>query len=94
MLRIWWDIKGVIYYDLLPENQTIDAAKYCKQLDRLREAAEAPRIVQQDGRDFPLELSITMESYYLRLQCQATHVFAHPQKTTRVFPGCFVALFV
>ena len=26
---IWWDWKGVLYYELLPENQTINSNKYC-----------------------------------------------------------------
>ena len=29
MLCIWWDWKGVFYYELLPENQTINSNKYC-----------------------------------------------------------------
>ena len=33
---IWWDWKGVLYYELLPENQTINSNKYCSQLDHLK----------------------------------------------------------
>ena len=29
MLCMWWDWKGVLYYELLPENQTINSNKYC-----------------------------------------------------------------
>ena len=32
MLCIWWDWRGVLYYELLLENQTINS-KYCSQLD-------------------------------------------------------------
>ena len=35
-LCIWWDWKGVLYYELLPENQTINFNKYCSQLDQLK----------------------------------------------------------
>lgn len=38
MLCIWWDIKGIIYYELLEEGQTITSEKYCEQLDNLKEA--------------------------------------------------------
>ena len=38
MLCIWWDWKGVLYYELLPENQTINSNKYCSQLDQLKAA--------------------------------------------------------
>ena len=29
MLCTWWDWKGVLYYELLPENQTINCNRYC-----------------------------------------------------------------
>ena len=38
MLCIWWNWKGVLYYELLPENQTINSNKYCSQLDQLKAA--------------------------------------------------------
>jgi len=38
-------IKEVVYYELLPENQTIDAAKYCKQLNRLREVIQQKHLL-------------------------------------------------
>ena len=37
---IWWDWKGVLYYELLPENQTINSNKYCSQLDQLEAALD------------------------------------------------------
>ena len=38
MLCIWWDWKGVLYYELLLENQTIYSYKLCSQLDQLKAA--------------------------------------------------------
>ena len=38
MLCTWWDWKGVLYYELLLENQTINSNKYCSQLDQLKAA--------------------------------------------------------
>ena len=38
MLCIWWDWKGVLYYERIPENQTINSNKYCSELDRLKAA--------------------------------------------------------
>ena len=35
MLCIWWCVKGVIYWELLPENTTLDAIRYCAQLEKL-----------------------------------------------------------
>ena len=36
MLCIWWDWKGVLYYELLTENQMINSNKYSSQLDQLK----------------------------------------------------------
>ena len=43
MLHIWWDWKGVLYYELLLENQTINSNKYCSQLDQLKAALDGKR---------------------------------------------------
>ena len=51
MLCIWWDWKGVIYYELLPKNQTINSDVYCSQLDRLNAAIKdkRPELVNRRG---------------------------------------------
>jgi hypothetical protein len=38
MLCIWWDMKGVIYFELLDTNHTITVDVYSQQLQRLHEA--------------------------------------------------------
>lgn len=43
MLSIWWDYKGIIYYELLPSNRTIDSNVYCKQLSKLNECLQQKR---------------------------------------------------
>ena len=40
MSCICWDWKGVLYYELLLENQTINSNKYCSQLDQLEAALD------------------------------------------------------
>ena len=40
MLCIWWDWKGILCYELLPKNQTINSNKYCTQLDQLKAALD------------------------------------------------------
>ena len=40
VMYIWWDWKGVLYYELLLENQTINSNKYCSQLDQLKAALD------------------------------------------------------
>ncbi|GFX35376.1 histone-lysine N-methyltransferase SETMAR [Trichonephila clavipes] len=36
LLCIWWDWKGIIYYELLLWGQTLNSDIYCQQLDRLK----------------------------------------------------------
>ena len=40
MLYIWWDWKGVSYYELLLEKQMINSNKYCSQLHQLKAALD------------------------------------------------------
>lgn len=35
MLSVWWDFKGIIYFELLPRNKTINSAVYIQQLSKL-----------------------------------------------------------
>ena len=44
MLYIWWNWKGVLYYELLLENQMINSNKYCSQLDQLEAALNEKRL--------------------------------------------------
>jgi histone-lysine N-methyltransferase SETMAR len=51
MLCFWWDWKGILYYDLLRRNQTINTDVYCSQLDRLKAAIDQkrPELVNRKG---------------------------------------------
>ncbi|GFX36011.1 mariner Mos1 transposase [Trichonephila clavipes] len=40
LLYIWWDWKGLIYYDLLLYGQTLNSDLYCQRLDRLKPAID------------------------------------------------------
>lgn len=54
MLCIWWDCRGVIYWELLGMNETIDSTKYCEQLDKLNENLKKmrPSLVNRKGVTF------------------------------------------
>ena len=43
MLCMWWDWKGVLYDELLLENQRINSNKYCSQFDQLKAALDEKR---------------------------------------------------
>ena len=55
MLSIWWDWKGILYFELLRAGKTINSDVYCQQLDKLKTEIEkkTPRIDQQEGRRLP-----------------------------------------
>ncbi|GFV47592.1 histone-lysine N-methyltransferase SETMAR [Trichonephila clavipes] len=40
ILCIWWDWKGIIYYELLPLCQTLNSDIYCQQLECLKLVTE------------------------------------------------------
>lgn len=37
MLCVWWNVKGIVHWELLPTGSTINANVYCAQLDRVAE---------------------------------------------------------
>ncbi|GFY12992.1 histone-lysine N-methyltransferase SETMAR [Trichonephila clavipes] len=43
LLCIWWDWKGLIYYELLLYGQTLNSDVYCQRLDRLKLAIDQKR---------------------------------------------------
>ena len=43
MLCVWWDWKGVLCYELLPENKTTNSNKHCSQLDQMKAALAEKR---------------------------------------------------
>ena len=43
MLSIWWDYKGIVYFELFPNNGTINSNVYCQQFMKLEEAIEEKR---------------------------------------------------
>ena len=45
MLCIWWDFKGVLYFELLNHNETITAKLYSQQLSPLKAALVETRPV-------------------------------------------------
>ncbi|XP_076764839.1 histone-lysine N-methyltransferase SETMAR-like [Xylocopa sonorina] len=51
LFSIWWDWKGIFYYELLPEGQTINSEKYSTQLEKLKDAirTKRPELVNRRG---------------------------------------------
>lgn len=51
MLCIWWDWKGILYYELLSSNQSIDSEKYCLQFDVLKAAIQEKHPEVENRKD-------------------------------------------
>jgi hypothetical protein len=49
MFCIWWDMEGIVHYELLERNLTITAECYCHQLRRLEEAIQQKLPGRRDG---------------------------------------------
>ena len=43
ILSVWYDWKGVVFFELLPRNQTINSDVYCRQLNKLNAAVKEKR---------------------------------------------------
>ena len=43
LLCVWWDYKGILYFEHLSSGDTINSDKYCTQLEKLREALAEKR---------------------------------------------------
>ena len=43
LLSVWWDYEGIVYFEFLPPNRTIDSVVYIEQLTKLNNAVEEKR---------------------------------------------------
>ncbi|XP_017795708.1 PREDICTED: histone-lysine N-methyltransferase SETMAR-like [Habropoda laboriosa] len=51
MLSVWWDVKGIVFFELLPDNTTINSEVYCHQLDKLNDSLKEkrPELINRKG---------------------------------------------
>ena len=90
MLCMWWDWKGVLYYELFPENQTINSNKYCSQLDQLKAALDkkCPELVNRKCIIFHQDNAIPHVSLLTRqkLLQLGWEVLIHPPYSPDIAP--------
>ena len=53
LLCVGWDMRGIIHYELLQDNQTITAEYYCQQLKNLAQLLKEAFSFNQLLRDYP-----------------------------------------
>ena len=90
MLCVWWDWKCFLYYELLPNNETINSKKYCSQLDKLKTAIEQkrPEVANRKGVVFHHDnarphVSLTTQQKLLEL---GLDVLSHPTYSPDLAP--------
>jgi histone-lysine N-methyltransferase SETMAR len=49
MLCIWWDMEGIVHYELLERNLIVNVERYFQQLSRLEEAIQQKRPCRRHG---------------------------------------------
>ncbi|GFR96878.1 histone-lysine N-methyltransferase SETMAR [Elysia marginata] len=92
MANVFWDAKGVILLDILPQGQFINAVLYCNPLDRLRDAIRRknPRLLT---RGFVLQHdNATPHSANLAqqwLQRYGWELFPHSAQNSYLVPSDF-----
>ncbi|KAK6058299.1 transposase [Cooperia oncophora] len=91
---VWWDWKGVAYYELLQPGKTMNSASYCAQLDLLNEAIKEKRpelasnkgIVFHHNNSRPLTSLITRNKLKICSKELGWEVFMHPPHSPDLAP--------
>ena len=78
LLSVWWDYKGIVYFELLPPNRTINSVVYIEQLMKLNNTVEEKRPELTNRK-------CCIPSW----QCKATHIFDYSAKIIGAWLGCF-----
>ena len=93
ILCVWWDWKGIPYYERLLENQTINSNKCFSQLDQLKAALNQkhPKFVNRRCIIFHqdstrLHVSLMTRQKLLQLGCE---VLIHPPYSPDTAPSNF-----
>ena len=91
MLSVWWDWKGVVFFELFPRNQTINSDVYCRQLNKFNTAVKGkrPDFVNRKGLIFHHDnatphISLAIRQKLLKL---AWEVMLHPPYSPDLVPS-------
>ena len=92
MLCVWWDQKGIIYYEFLEFKQTVNANLYSNQLTRLSRALEVKRPYKHKGSRKIILLHDIARSHVAKTTRQTTEnlcweVLNHPAYSPNLAPS-------
>ncbi|XP_015189019.1 PREDICTED: histone-lysine N-methyltransferase SETMAR-like [Polistes dominula] len=91
MLCVWWDWKGIVYYELLSPGQMIDSNLYCQQLDKVHQAIEIkrPELINSEGIVFHHDnaRSYTSLETHQKLRGLGWEVLMHPPYSPDLAPS-------
>lgn len=91
MVTVWWSMQGVIHYSFLKTNETINATKYCLDIDIVHEKLKQlrPALVNRKG---PILLQDNARPHVSRLTLQklselGVEVLPHPPYSPDLAPS-------
>ena len=73
MLSVWWEWKGVVFFELLPKNQTINSNVYCRQLNKFNAEVKEkrPELVNHKGVIFH-HVNATPHTFFLPIKTRSS----------------------
>ena len=80
MLSVWWAYKGILHFELLPRNQTINSKMYAQQLAKLSDEVQEKRP----------ELANHKDAVFQHLSIQTPRIVDHSPKSIGTRLGCAV----
>ncbi|GAB1869951.1 Transposase [Camponotus japonicus] len=91
MLSVWWDYKGIVYFEILPRNQTINSDVYIEQLTKLNNAIQEkrPELTNRKGVVFHHDNARPHTSLATRLKLRELgwEILIHPPYSPDLAPS-------
>jgi histone-lysine N-methyltransferase SETMAR len=91
MLCVWWDLKGILYYELLKPDEITMANRYYDQLENLKfaTAEKCPALVNRKGAIFHKDnalphVAVTMQEKLRKLRWE---ILSHPLYSPDLAPS-------